>query len=306
MTFERILLRSATTFAFVLMSVLGTACWVTADEGQRMEADLVKLKAENAKVRKAAEEEATKSQRERDNLRAEQDAEITKVDAKIQEVNAALEGLRKTASKTGADLADQLADDEKEIARLRGLVEEAQAKTAAIEQQFAAQGSGPAQDLPGRLATLEKKVADDEARLAKFEQHAAQEAAPPLDKEELYKLGKKKLEAQDFDGAREVFTTIVTKYKNDALAGAAQFWIGDSYFQQKNYRKAGLEFQKVCDQFPKSEKAPDAELMVANSFLELNMTADAKSFYQTVIDAYPKSAAAKKAKEKLDELKKKK
>jgi tol-pal system protein YbgF len=297
-------LRPVAPAGLLLISSLLPACFVTTDQGNAMEADIVKLKADFQAAKKDADEESAKAERDREKMRAEQDTEIKKIDAKIQEVNDALDGLRRTSGKTGADLSVQLDTLDKEVARLRGLVEEYQAKNGALEQTVT--------QMQAAAADLAKKIQEDEAQL-KAAQTAAQTAATaakkeadelPSGKDDFYKLAKKKYDDGDYAAARDLFTTFISKWKSDPLAASAQFWVAECWFHDKDFRKAGLEFQKVCDTYPKSEKAPDAALMVGNSFLELNLPDDAETFFQNVVDTYPKSGAAKSAEKKLAELKK--
>jgi tol-pal system protein YbgF len=284
------------------------ACWVTAEQGQVMEADLVKMKSEVRTYRQDAIEEATKAEHERERLRDQQDAEIKKIDAKIKEVNGALDELSRIEHKTGADLSVQLDQQTSEVARLRGLVEEYQMKNSVLQQSVTQLQN----DLQARVAALEKRTTDEssrkkaveEARVADEDARKKADDTLPTDKDELYKLAKKTYDDGQLPKARDLFTRFLEKWKSDTLSANAQFWLAETWYQENDFRRAGLEFQKVCDKYPKSEKAPEAELKVAYSFLKLDLTDDARSFLQAVIDTYPKSSAAKQAEKKLKELKK--
>lgn len=293
---------SAPFFAFALaLASLTSGCFMSADEGRAVEADLVKLKSDFAAARKADDDAEQKADEDREKLKTDQDAQSKRIDAKIHEVNDALDGLQHSARKTGADLAVQLDAQEKEVARLRGLVEEFQVKNAALEQS----SSQMQTDFQNRITALEKKAADADAAAKVAATAAAQAAAMPSDPDEFYKLAKKKFDDGDIAASRDLFVKFLSKWKSNSLSDNAQYWIGETYFHDKDFRRAGLEFQKVCDTWPKSDKAPDAAYMVANSFAELNLTDDARTFLQNVIDTYPKTSAAKNAEKKLQELKKK-
>ena len=116
-------------------------------------------------------------------------------------------------------------------------------------------------------------------------------------------MAKLKLDNGALADARSLFVQFLEKWPSDAMASSAQYWIAKSYFQEKNYKQAGLEFQKVHKDYPKSDKAPDALLKVAYSFVELNMKDEAKLFLEAVGQEYPKSTAAKSAEKKLAEIK---
>jgi tol-pal system protein YbgF len=259
-----------------------------------MEADIVKLKSEYAAQHKDLAEEMSRGERDREKLRAEQEAALKRLDTKVQEVSTTLEGLNKTARKTGADLGVEVETAQKEIARLRGLVEEAQARSAALEQSFATYR----QEMQTKLTAAETRLAELESRKGPAESKTVK----PTSKAEFFALAMNKYESADYAEARALFSEYQEKWKNDAQVPNAQYWIGESYFAEKKYREAGIEFQKVRDQFPKSEKAPEALLKVGYSFAELHMKDEAKLFLEELLRTYPKSSAAKAAKEKLATL----
>jgi TolA-binding protein len=74
-------------------------------------------------------------------------------------------------------------------------------------------------------------------------------------------------------------------------------------FNQKDWKRAILAFQKFREDNPKSAKLPEAIYKIGASFQELGMSTEAKSFYDEVVVKYPKSADATKAKSKLRNLK---
>jgi tol-pal system protein YbgF len=282
----------ALTVAFSLLGL--PACWVSTEKGRMMEADIVKMKAEYASQHKEFTDEAARSERERAKLREEQDAALKRIDSKILEVSTALEGLNHAARKTGADLGVELENAQKEIAALRGLVEELQAKSTALDTnvtQFR-------QETQTRLAAGDAMLKEwTDARKG-----AAKTADRPVSKEAFYDLAKLKMDSASYDEARALFVEFLQKWKDDPLCGNAQYWIGESYYAEKRYREAGIEFQKVHDKYPKSDKAPDSMLKVGFSFAELSMMSESKLLLEDVIHTYPKSPAAKLAKEKLAEL----
>jgi tol-pal system protein YbgF len=265
-----------------------------------MEADIVKLKSEFASQRKDLNDEMARGEREREKFRTEQDAAIKRIDDKVQEVSSTMEGLNKSARKTGADLGVELEAAQKEIARLRGVIEESQAKAGSLEQSFTAYR----EEMQARLLASENRLAELEA--GRKPGDAKKPTERPATKEAFLAFAQKKLEAGEYAEARALFWEYQEKWKNDAQTATAQFGIGESYYAEKKYREAGVEFQKVRDQFPKSDKAPDALLKVGLSFAELNLKDEAKLFLEELLRTYPKASAAKTAKEKLAELARKK
>lgn len=277
------------SLAVLVLFGASAACWVPIEQGQAMEADIVKLKAEVAKQRQQADETEARAERERIKLKAEQEAALQRVDQKVREVGEAIESLNRAARKTGADLGVEVEETRAEVARLRGLLEEAQVKHAAVE-----------------LALTELRTAT-EARIAELEKGGggAQPAVKaPLPKQALYDLAKSKLDAGESAEARTLFTEFLARHAKDPLAANAQYWVGESHYAEKRYREAIFSFQKVRDDFSKSDKAPDATLKMAFCFAALDLADDARLYLDEVVRTWPKSNAAKLAKDKLAELEK--
>jgi tol-pal system protein YbgF len=93
------------------------------------------------------------------------------------------------------------------------------------------------------------------------------------------------------------FLDFIAKYPNHPLAGNAQYWIGEAYWAQKDYRQALVEFEKVFAHGP--QKAPDAQVKIGMCYLRLGDVARAQQAWQKVINEYPKSESASLARSLL-------
>lgn len=100
------------------------------------------------------------------------------------------------------------------------------------------------------------------------------------------------------------FADFILHYPKHTLADNAQYWIGETYYSQKEYQRSAVEFKKVVDNYPNENKAPDALLKVGFSYLELNSREKAAEALKLLIERYPSSEAAARAKSKLQELQK--
>ena len=58
------------------------------------------------------------------------------------------------------------------------------------------------------------------------------------------------------------FLDFIAKYPKHPLVANAQYWIGEAYYVQHDYRQAQTEFQKVLKTAPGSAKAGDALLKI--------------------------------------------
>lgn len=120
---------------------------------------------------------------------------------------------------------------------------------------------------------------------------------------DLYKVAFETFQRGDFEGARKKFGAFLKQYPNAELSGNAQFWIGETYYQKKDFEKAILEYEKAISKYPESSKIPAALFKQALSFLELGDKANARNLLRRVIERFPHSEQSEMAKKKLETIK---
>lgn len=123
------------------------------------------------------------------------------------------------------------------------------------------------------------------------------------DPEELYNGAYSKLSTGDFKGSRAAFKNFLELFPQTEYSDNAQFWIGESYYRDKRYEEAIVEFEEVIKKYPQGNKLPDALLKQAFSFIALSDTNSAKLLLQKIIDRYPTSEQAEIARAKLKSVK---
>jgi len=128
---------------------------------------------------------------------------------------------------------------------------------------------------------------------------------------EAFTLAKQKFDRGDHAGARNAFKEFLKKYPQSEMADNAIFWIGETYFYEKWYEKAILEYEKVITQYPKGDRVPSALLKQGISFYLHGETQKDDKFKKTaigvmkeLIDKYPKTNEATIAAKKLEEYQK--
>jgi tol-pal system protein YbgF len=127
--------------------------------------------------------------------------------------------------------------------------------------------------------------------------------AKELSADEIYKSAKQALVQNDFETAREGFGQLLKRYPKSSQADNAQFWIGETYYLEKWYEKAILEYQKVIEKYPKGNKVPASLLKQGFAFSSLGDKANTRLILTELVKKYPKSNEAKIAKQKLKRLK---
>jgi tol-pal system protein YbgF len=107
----------------------------------------------------------------------------------------------------------------------------------------------------------------------------------------------------NYQGAIAAFEAFLAQYPKSPLAERAQYWIGDSYYNLRDFRRSIASQQKLIATYPGSSSVPDALLNMASSQIELGDIAGARRTLDGIVTRYPTSEAAVKAKRRLANLK---
>jgi len=125
------------------------------------------------------------------------------------------------------------------------------------------------------------------------------QAAKTLSEDDVYLAAKKAYDNGDLNAAREGFKNFLKQYPKSENADNAQFWIGETYYREKWYEKAILEYQKVIEAYPKGNKIEASLLKQGFAFFNLGDKANARLILSDLIKKYPKSNEANIAENKL-------
>lgn len=158
--------------------------------------------------------------------------------------------------------------------------------------------------LEGHIEEAKKKV--EEPKKESPQQQASQPPKPvePKDKVSLYEAAYDALKDKKYKEARDEFDAFMKEYPQDELADNAQFWIGETYYGEKDFEGAILAYEAVLKKYPKSEKAPGALLKQGFSFIEIGDKKTGKTILEKLVELYPESREAELAKKKMEEIEK--
>ena len=95
---------------------------------------------------------------------------------------------------------------------------------------------------------------------------------------------------KDYSLAEQSFRDYLKKYPNERLVPEAQYWLGESLFQQQRYRDAAESFLGVSTKFERSAKAPDALLRLGQSLAAMNQKEAACATLAEVGRKYPRAS----------------
>jgi tol-pal system protein YbgF len=126
--------------------------------------------------------------------------------------------------------------------------------------------------------------------------------AGAADETRVYEAAQNQRRVGNYQGAIAAFQNFVLQFARSPLAHRAQYWIGDSYYNLRDFKNAIANQQKLISTYPESASVPDALLNIASSYIELGDTASAKKTMDNLVARYPSSEAAEKAKRRLASL----
>jgi tol-pal system protein YbgF len=173
-------------------------------------------------------------------------------------------------------------------------LEEVKARLAKLNQQLA--------DMQGTMQSLDSKISGGApaANPAPGGAPAAPGPAPSADV--LYSNGLRDFTGGKYDLARQEFLDYLRYYPNTDLASNAQFYLGEIYYAQKQYKEAIGEYDKVISNYPKSFKLATAHFKKGMALQELGQKASAIREYREVVQRFPGTDEERRARAKLREL----
>lgn len=128
-------------------------------------------------------------------------------------------------------------------------------------------------------------------------------AAGDNDGHEAYQKAFGLLKEGQYKQSIKAFEAFKVSYPQSKYADNAQYWLGEASYVSRDYNKALKEFQQLIAQFPESSKNSGARLKIGYVYFELKNWAAAREALEQVVTMYPDTAVSKKAKERLQRMK---
>lgn len=127
---------------------------------------------------------------------------------------------------------------------------------------------------------------------------------PPAEKNpgEKYDLGAKEFADGNYESARKLLREYLAEAPGGDEAAEATFLVADSYFREKFYEEAILEYQNTIEAWPASPRIPLCQLNQGIALLKIGKPNEAGLFFESLIEAYPDSPEAETAREHLKTL----
>lgn len=241
-----------------------------------------------------------------------------------QRLKESLSELSKTRGSTEKNLRSKYAGVNVEVDNLRQELQRVNGRLEEIDYllnrklaQYEADGNKNQE----RLEELSLSVAKSEKQIAELEQYlniegkpaaakpkastaapSAAAASTALTDKEIYSEGRQAFDNGKMDKSRQLFLSLIKKFPKSEYADNAQFWIAESYYREKWYERAILEYQTVIEKYPNGNKVPAAKHKQGMAFLKIGDKANARIILNDLVKKHPNSSEAKIAAQKLKEF----
>lgn len=97
---------------------------------------------------------------------------------------------------------------------------------------------------------------------------------------------------QDYAAAQASFEDFLARYPRDALAGNAQYWLGETFFVRGQFKPAAQAFLKGYQTYGSSPKAPDSLFKLALSLDRMGQKNDACATFGELLQKFPSAPAS--------------
>ena len=91
-------------------------------------------------------------------------------------------------------------------------------------------------------------------------------------------------------------------FPKTSLVPNAQYWLGETYYSQRNYPEAIREFEAVVKNHPNSDKVPGAMLKQGYAYLEVKETSRGTAVLRELMNRFRNSREARLAQDRLRQV----
>ena len=192
-------------------------------------------------------------------------------------------------------LYQRLSELEKEIAELRGQLEE---NAVLMERSLELQQQRYL-DLDSRileLSSIERNIVSNSLEEDLVMDNGQEEKL-------LYKNALELFEASRYAEALEVFSEVIITYPDGIYTPDAYFWSGELFLAQGLYEDAKLSYAEVFEQFPNHIRSADSLYKLGEIQRIDSEFIEAINYFERVVSLFPDSGAAQLSKKSIKIIK---
>ncbi len=127
-------------------------------------------------------------------------------------------------------------------------------------------------------------------------------AYPPISADTLYRNAQRDYETGNYDLARKEFSDYIKNFPTSDVASDSQFYLGEIYFAQGDYKDAITDYDLVLTKYPQSLKLSSALLKKAQAEVSLKSRTNGIHDLREVISRFPGTDDSRRAKSILQSM----
>jgi tol-pal system protein YbgF len=143
----------------------------------------------------------------------------------------------------------------------------------------------------------------EKSTLKPQEKAKQQEVPKNLKEEDLFQQAYLYFQKGDYRLARSYWEEYLKRYPKGRWIGQTYYWLGETYFKEKNFEEAIIYFQKLIDLPEPNPFKPKAMLKQAEAFLQLKDKKAAEIVLKRLVKTFPGTPEAKEGEKFLKGLK---
>jgi len=290
-------MRYATTALVLALALAVSGCITTLEEHQRLKSRVSGIERQQREMNEKWDKRLRRME--------------TRLDKTVSELRATIENSTSPVQSTQANLWSEVRNLRQETAKIKG---ELQSQTKKLERTNGTQRLEEMEselgDLRNRLETMSSRLglesfdteqngsSSDSSEGGKSEAKAPEE----IPAEDLYQRALESFKEREYQRAVTLWSLYIKKKPDGDLVPNAYFWQGEAHYQMQDYSEAALQYQKVVEDYPDSNKHAPAMLKLGLSFLRLDKKKPGRIMLQRVVNNYQGSRSAERAQRQLDKL----
>jgi tol-pal system protein YbgF len=264
----------------------------------------------------ALESRITKTIVERQSLIVSDLEEVKKdqlrLQARLEDLSYKLEGKEREEKARREDLLTRVSALELRLKRIESLVQPS--NETAIQNATTQNATPTSIPKPQENKSVIPSDKSSEARdltptstptsIPKPQEKAKQQEVPKnLKEEDLFHQSYLYFQKGDYRLARSYWEEYLKRYPKGRWVGQTYYWLGETYFKEKNYEEAIIYYQKLIDLPEPNPFKPKAMLKQAEAFLQLKDKKAAEIVLKKLVRTFPGTLEAKEGEKILKGLK---
>ena len=201
----------------------------------------------------------------------------------------------KTSSVPG-DVLVRMGDLEEQFRDVNGKVEELEFKLDSINKKLDIINK----DFDLRFKSLEnnnnakvKETENKKIESPKKEEIKKEETISKDDKKlsvkEIYDASYKNLSDEKYEEAEKGFKNILDNFPKDKLAGNASYWLGETYYVRKDYKRSAVAFASCYEKYKDGVKGSGCLLKLGLSMENIDKNEEACVAFKSLKEEFPKA-----------------